>query len=299
MVRAFRTVVFFPSNPNVMHRYRVLLALASLLAAPAGAQDRTITLAGRTVAVWEGKGTGTGPAPILFFSHGFGACETSSNFLKTTLAARGYWVFAPRHADARCGAYRGTPPVVPFRLPAEWSDATYVNRANDLLAIHGALQASAAYAKRLDFSRVGYVGHSLGGYTVVGLSGGWRAWGTPPGLRAVLALSPYIEPFVEHRTMAGLSVPIMFQGGTADNGVTPFVTRRGGAYDSAPAPKYLVVFRGATHAAWGDRRTQSHDDIIAYSTAFLDRYVRGLPVSKELTTTRAGVAGLKFDETAR
>jgi predicted dienelactone hydrolase len=279
-----------------MHRYRVLLALASLLAAPAAAQDRTITLAGRTVAVWEGKGTGAGPAPILFFSHGFGACETSSNFLKTTLAARGYWVFAPRHADASCGSFRGTPPTVPFGLPAEWSDATYVNRANDLLAIHGALQASATFAKRLDFSRVGYVGHSLGGYTVVGLAGGWRAWGTPPGLRAVLALSPYIEPFVEHRTMAGLSVPIMFQGGTADNGVTPFVTRRGGAYDSAPAPKYLVVFRGATHAAWGDRRKQSHDDIVAYSVAFLDRYVRNREATPALTTVRSGVASLKFDE---
>jgi predicted dienelactone hydrolase len=277
-----------------MHRYRVLLALAPLLAAPAAAQDRTIPLAGRQVAVWEPRGTNTGPAPVLFFSHGFGACETSSKFLKTTLAARGYWVFAPRHADARCGARRGTAPAVPFRLPAEWSDATYVDRANDLLAVHGALQASATYAKRLDFSRVGYVGHSLGGYTVVGLAGGWRAWGTPPGLRAVLALSPYIEPFVEHRTMSNVSVPIMFQGGTADNGVTPFVTRRGGAYDSAPAPKYLVVFSGATHEAWGDRRTGSHDDIVAYSIAFLDRYVRDRAPTPTLTSVRSGVAALRF-----
>jgi predicted dienelactone hydrolase len=277
-----------------MHRYRVLLALAPLLAAPAAAQDRTITLAGRQVAVWEPRGTSTGRAPVLFFSHGFGACETSSNFLKTTLAARGYWVFAPRHADARCGAKQATPPAVPFGLPGEWSDATYVDRANDLLAIHGALQASATYAKRLDFSRVGYVGHSLGGYTVVGLAGGWRAWGPPPGLRAVLAMSPYIEPFVEHHTMANLSVPIMFQGGTADDGVTPFVTRRGGAYDSAPAPKYLVVFSGATHEAWGDRRKGSHDDIVAYSIAFLDRYVRDRAPSATLTTVRSGVAALRF-----
>jgi predicted dienelactone hydrolase len=281
-----------------MHRYRVLLAIAPLLAAPAAAQDRTITIAGRQVAVWEPRGTGTRPAPVLFFSHGFGACETSSNFLKTRLAARGYWVFAPRHADALCGSRGGTAPVVPFRLPAEWSDATYVNRANDLLAIHGGLQASPAYAKRLDFSRIGYVGHSLGGYTVVGLAGGWRTWAKPPGLRAVLALSPYVEPFVHHRTMSGVSVPIMFQGGTADEGVTPFVTRRGGAYDSAPAPKYLVVFSGATHAAWGDRRTQNHADIMAYSVAFLDRYVRDRPAMPVLTSARPRVAALRFEEAA-
>jgi predicted dienelactone hydrolase len=232
---------------------------------------------------------------VLFFSHGFGGCETGSNFLKTALAARGYWVFAPRHADAGCGAPPGAPSV-PFGLPARWSDATYANRANDILAIHGALQSNKAFAHRLDFSRVGYVGHSLGGYTAVGLAGGWSAWGRTPGVRAVLALSPYVEPFLAHSTMSGLTVPVMFQGGTADEGMTPFLTRRGGGYDSAPTPKYLVVFTGATHAAWGDRSWRSHENIVAYSIAFLDQYVKGI-ASPTLTTVRPGVASFKFDTT--
>lgn len=284
-----------------MHRLRhISLALGlTAIAVRAQAQDRIITLAGRTVAVWEGKGNGTTPAPMLFFSHGLGGCETGSSFLKSSLASHGYWVFAPRHADALCGIRRGTAPAVPFGSPAEWSDATYVGRANDILAIHGALQANAAYARALDFSRVGYVGHSLGGYTVVGLAGGWSAWGKAPGVRAVLALSPYIEPFVRHGTMSGITVPIMFQGGTADEGITPHVTRRGGAYDSAPAPKYLVVFKGARHSAWGDRRNASHDGISAYALAFLDRYVRGMPETTELTARRAGVAELKFETGTR
>jgi hypothetical protein len=130
---------------------------------------------------------------------------------------------------------------------------------------------------------------------VVGLAGGWSAWSKAPGVRAVLALSPYIEPFLQHGTMSGVSVPIMFQGGTADGGVTPYVTRRGGGYDTAPAPKYLVVFTGAAHGAWGDRRNESHDGIVAYSVAFLDRYVRGLPPTAALTTTISGVASLRFD----
>jgi predicted dienelactone hydrolase len=278
-----------------------LLALVVPLATRAAAQDRTIILAGRAVAVWEGKGNGSAPAPVLLFSHGFGGCETGSNFLKTALAAHGYWVFSPRHADARCGAPRAAVPAVPavsFGQPAEWTDATYVNRANDILAVHGALQASPEFAKRLDFSRVGYAGHSLGGYTVVGLAGGWSAWGKAPGVKAVLALSPYIEPFLQHGTMSALTMPIMFQGGTADAGVTPYVTRRGGGYDSAPAPKYLVVFNGATHAAWGDHRNASHDDIVAYAIGFLDQYVRGRAVP-ELTKSRPGVASIRFDEGAR
>jgi predicted dienelactone hydrolase len=279
-------------------RLTLLALLALTLSARAGAQDRIISLAGRQVAVWEPNGAGTAPAPVLFFSHGLGGCETGSNFLKTALAARGYWVFAPRHADAGCGARLVARPEVRFGLPADWSDATYVTRANDILAVHGALQASPAFAGRLDFSRVGYVGHSLGGYTVIGLAGGWSAWGRAPGVRAVLALSPYIEPFLEQGTLSGVYVPIMFQGGTADDGITPYVTRRGGGYDSAPVPKHLVVFTGATHAAWGDRSWRSHDGIVAYSIAFLDRYVRGLPAGAALTTARPGVASIKFDTTA-
>ena len=282
---------------RLVHVALCLLALTR--PAWAGAQDRVITLAGRTVAVWDAKGTGTSAAPVLLFSHGFGGCETGSNFLKTALASRGYWVFAPRHADSRCNPSRAsrTPaPAVPFRYPARWSDATYVDRANDLLAVHGALQASSMFARRVDLARVGYVGHSLGGYTVVGLAGAWSAWRTPPGVRAVLALSPYLEPFVEHGTMAGVSVPIMFQGGTADAGVTPYVTRSGGAYDGASAPKYVVVFRGATHGAWGERRNRSHDGIVAYSVVFLDRYVRDMPADALLTSVGKGVASLRFED---
>jgi hypothetical protein len=114
-------------------------------------------------------------------------------------------------------------------------------------------------------------------------------------VRAVLALSPYIEPYLAHGTMSGISVPIMFQGGTADVGVTPHVTRRGGAYDAAPKPKYLVVFSGAAHSAWGDRSAESHDQIVEYALAFLDRYVRGLPAATTLITAMPGVAALKFD----
>ena len=276
-----------------------LAALFALALSPrVGAQDRIVSLAGREVAVWEAKGSGASRAPVLFFSHGFGGCATGSNFLKTSLAARGYWIFAPRHADARCGATGPiVPPTVSFGRPGDWSDATYVQRANDVLAVHGALHSNPAYASRLDFARVGYVGHSLGGYTVVGLAGGWSAWGKAPGVRAVLALSPYIEPFLSHGTLSGVSVPIMFQGGTADDGVTPYVARRGGGFDQAPSPKYLVVFRGATHGAWGDRRNRSHDDIIAYSVAFLDRYVRELPTDSVLTARRAGVAEIRINVT--
>jgi pimeloyl-ACP methyl ester carboxylesterase len=273
----------------------LVLGSPPLLPAQAPRAPAILSIAGREVAVWEPRTTAPGAAPILFFSHGFGGCATSSRFLKNALAAHGYWVFAPTHRDARCGARPGAPPATPFRAPDEWTDATYADRGEDIRAVQQALQVSPEYARRLDFTRVGYVGHSLGGYTVVGLAGGWHKWTTPRGVRAVLALSPYIEPYVAHATLAGITVPIMFQGGTADAGVTPHVTRRGGAYEAAPRPKYLVVFTGASHAAWGDRRNESHDQIVAYSLAFLDRYVRDLPAKPLLTAPVPGVSSLRFD----
>jgi predicted dienelactone hydrolase len=281
----------------VRSRTRQVVFLTLALCASAHAQDRTLSIAGREVAVWEPRSTALGAAPVLFFSHGFGGCATSSRFLKNALAVHGYWVFAPTHHDARCGARSDAPPVTPFSAPDEWTDATYADRADDIRAVQQALEISPDFARRVDFTRVGYVGHSLGGYTVIGLAGGWHKWTAPAarGVRAVLAMSPYIEPYVTHGTMAGITVPIMFQGGTADAGITPHVTRRGGAYEAAPRPKYLVVFTGASHAAWGDWRKESHEQIVAYSLAFLDRYVRDLPARPLLTTPLPGVASLKFD----
>jgi hypothetical protein len=42
----------------------------------------------------------------------------------------------------------------------------------------------------------------------------------------------------------------MYQGGTLDIGITPFVAKSGGAYDSTPAPKFFAELRAAGHLAW-------------------------------------------------
>jgi predicted dienelactone hydrolase len=55
-----------------------------------------IKVAGRDVAVW--RPLGTAPAighPLILFSHGFGGCNTQSEFLMHALAKAGYLVLAP------------------------------------------------------------------------------------------------------------------------------------------------------------------------------------------------------------
>ena len=76
------------------------------------------------------------------------------------------------------------------------------------------VQRDPRFKDKIDFTRLGLVGHSLGGYTVMGLAGAWPSW-TMPNVKAVLALAPYSEPLNLKHTVGNIAIPVMFQGGTA------------------------------------------------------------------------------------
>ena len=273
---------------------RTGLMFATLVAPVAADAQETVKLGGRDVVVWR-PADATGRQPVIIFSHGFGGCATQSKFLTEALAAHGYWVFAPNHADARCGRRGGfTRLEEPLREPEKWTDHTYANRGEDIRAIVSALATSGEFASHVDLTKLGLLGHSLGGYTVVGLGGGWPSWKLG-GVKAVLALSPYTNPFLAHNTLSGLAVPVMYQGGTVDFGLTPWLRKPNGAYDSSPTPKYFVEFAGAGHLAWTDLRGDAHQRILDYSLPFLDHYVRGTPAAAALTKVENGVADLRYD----
>jgi predicted dienelactone hydrolase len=258
-------------------------ACACLLAAvPLVAADRGIhtSIAGRDVAVWMPAGAApVGGFPLVVFSHGFGGCNTQSVFLMESLANAGYLVVAPDHADAGCGKapesrFGGRHPEEPFQKAEEWSDATYKDRLADVKAVlDAALSAKSFQGVRVDANRVGIAGHSLGGYTALGIAGAWPSW-KDARVKAVLALSPYTEPFVAKGNLAHMQVPVMFQGGTLDFGVSPVVRRPGGTYDRSSGPKYYVEFQGAGHLAWTGLNPHFHDMIDRYSVAFFDRYLK-------------------------
>lgn len=277
--------------------FEIILATCAVASLPAAihAQER-VTLGGRDVVVWSPPLSRSGRQPVLIFSHGFGGCAQQSKFLTEALAAHGYWVFAPNHKDARCngGKSGGGRPEEPFGNPQRWTDRSFVDRRDDIRAIQEALATSPEFASRVDLGRLGYVGHSLGGYTVVGLAGGWASWKTA-GVKAVLALSPYTQPYLVHRTLGGLAAPVMYQGGTLDFGITPSLRREGGVYDATPSPKYFVDFQRAGHLAWTDLRRDAHEEINAYAIAFLDHYVLGASPAPPLTHPLAGVSELRYD----
>lgn len=95
-------------------------------------------------------------------------------------ASAGYLVFAPNHADFSC---KGGAAHVP-QSPAPPRD-----RADDIRLLVGVIGVDPRLAARADLTRLGLVGHSLGGYAVLAL-GGTGAGGRLDGVQAVLALSP-------------------------------------------------------------------------------------------------------------
>ena len=249
-----------------------------------------IDIAGRQVAIWKPSGTAPpGGYPVILFSHGFMGCGTQSVFLTDALARAGYFVLAPNHHDAGCGpGHEGRifeklsimRSEEPFHSPDAWSEATYRDRGVDLEAILDTILKEKSFqGVPLDSSRIGLAGHSLGGYTVLAMAGAWPSW-KDRRVKAVLGVSPYCAPFMKKGDLGHLDVPVMYQGGTLDIGITPFVRRPGGAYDQTSAPKYFIEFAGAGHLAWTNLNKAYQPLIDDYALAFFGRYLKG-PISPD------------------
>jgi predicted dienelactone hydrolase len=132
------------------------------------------------------------------------------------------------------------------------------------------------YKDVIDAECVGLMGHSLGGYTALGLGGAWPGW-RDPRFKAVLALSPYIAPFLAKDVIGDVCVPVMYQTGTRDIAIGPVVTRAAGGYAKSRAPKYLLVLEGAAHFAWTELNLAYRETIAAYAVAFFERELRKRP----------------------
>jgi predicted dienelactone hydrolase len=233
-------------------------------------------IAGVPVSIWRPSGV-SGAAPVIVFSHGWLGSANQSTFLTAGLAAHGYLVIAPDHRDSSGNKRPAGARVDPksFIHPGEWNDTVFRDRRDDIFAIVKALKSDRKWSGAIDWKRFGLAGHSLGGYTVLGLAGAWPSWKLPEKVKAVLALSPFCTPYLANHTLASLHVPVMYQGGTADFGITPFVGKSGGAYDQTSSPDYFINFQGAGHLAFTDLNPRFQVAILAYSLAFFDRYVKG------------------------
>jgi predicted dienelactone hydrolase len=284
-----KAALWYPSSGNPV-AYRYAGGLASMLAvnAPIAA----------------------GRFPLVLFSHGFGGCSTQAAFFTEALAGDGYVVVAPDHRDATV-CHVAAParpankePEEPFRSPRIWSDSTYADRRDDLEVAISDLLRAPDLARHIDATRIAATGHSLGGYTALGISGAWPSWKERRIVAAVL-FSPYAFPFLTNGDLSRIGVPLIYEGGTRDAIITPATQRPGGFYALSPPPKYFVDITGAGHLSFADdacRGAATVRDcsglpipalIDRYAIAFLDRYVKqeqGAP----LVQKAPGITMLEF-----
>jgi predicted dienelactone hydrolase len=235
------------------------------------------------------------PAPLVVFSHGYTGCGLQSVSFTEELARNGYIVAAPDHTDAAiCHIVPPSRAKHPLPFPSQpkifdpsaWNETSRADRRQDVEAVIDHLLKDNEFGPAIDPEKIGLAGHSLGGYTVMGVAGGWPSW-LDPRVRAVLAMSPYVMPFQVKNTLGNVHVPVMYQGGTLDAGITPFLKGPKGAYAVANPPVYFVELRGAGHLAWtncgNEHTTESclahvtNARLIAeYGVAFFDRHLKGL-----------------------
>jgi predicted dienelactone hydrolase len=165
-------------------------------------------------------------------------------------------------------------PDRPFTQPGAWTDATERNRRDDLETLLAYALTHAPYKSTIDPDRIALMGHSLGGYTALGMAGAWRRW-HDSRVKCVLALSPYIAPLLAIDRLEGVRVPVMYQTGTRDIAIAPALLDQGG-YERTAGRKYLVVLQGAGHFAWTELNPEFQDTIGKYAVAFFDQELRGL-----------------------
>lgn len=240
----------------------------------------SVQIAGLNVAVWRPRQV-QGRVPLVVFSHGFHGRNTQSISIMNALSDAGYLVMAPNHQDAMNNLMGMTKPDASFRDAALWDDTTFHNRGQDIAKLLAGLKKDPVWGSQIDWSKVALAGHSLGGYTVLAVAGGWNSWKLL-GIKAVLALSPYCQPLSLKGELGKLGIPVMYQTGTRDVGVAPFLKGPNGAYSKTSAPAYLVEFDQCGHFAWSNfnRNSKEQNAINYYCVSFLDKYLKNKPQAR-------------------
>lgn len=255
--------------------------------------------------------TGAAPYHLVLFFHGAFTCGTQFLFLTEHLARRGYIVAAPDFPDAlrMCGQWERTDSRLrvlgglrdiketgeeeglamledSFRIPG----ASAI--LDELLAWDGDL-ASPFYAA-IDEEKVGLVGHSFGGETILGLIGP-HPLGAYHDRRvgAAVILSGPVFPFQDR--LGEIEIPVMVMQGDVRDNTDLHRERRREVFQEAGGPAYFLMLEGGVHGSFFNGicpqqgsveecvKAEPYARVISqYSAAFIDLYLQGDPAAEDI-----------------
>lgn len=207
------------------------------------------------VEVWSPRAVASGLRPLVLFSHYSGGNRRSSSFLCEHLASHGFVVVALDHSEVVALELRRSDGETPGHRAARVR-AIIASRVPDLRFLLDHMLARADLA--LDPSRVGGVGHSFGGWTVLALPE------ADPRVGSVVALAPGGSD----RPRPGIipcrltfewrrEVPVLFVAGDGDVPVP--LGNVVELYWRAPSPKRMYVLRNADHQHFVDDVEGDHE----------------------------------------
>lgn len=247
------------------------------------------------------------PHPLILFFHGAFTCGTQSLFLTEYLARRGYVVAAPDFPDdlhlcgnqaapldSRLEVLRGLRLI---RQSDEGEQLDMLARSFRVPGVSYIVDAllqlnddpdSSLYGT-MDEERIGAVGHSFGGETILGLTG---AHPDPAcrdeRIRAAVILSGAVFPFQDR--LGEIRLPLMVMQGDAVDDLDLHGIPRRAAYERSQGPAIFLMFLGGVHGSFANGRCPSdltvrecaNTDPIAraineYTVAFFDMYLRTDP----------------------
>ncbi len=123
-----------------------------------GSQERAVPLGPfEPLSLAPGAAPAAGRRPLLLLSHGTGGSALSLGWLARGLAAQGYLVAGVDHH----GNTAARPPYLAEGFLMPWE------RARDLRVLLDQLLADPQWAPHIDSQRIGAIGFSIGGYTVL------------------------------------------------------------------------------------------------------------------------------------
>ncbi len=235
--------------------------------------------------------------PLIVFSHGFGADLTAFAPIAQHWAAHGYVVVAPSHLDGSGKRGQGGPTPV-GGLSALMANAALKteNRLRDVTFILDAIgqieDRVPSLRGRIDSTRIGVAGHSLGAYTAMLVGGvtvdinalkshSFR----DSRVRCVLSISGQGigQQGLSTSSWSALSIPMLSITGSLDRGAGgqgPEWKKQSFDY-SPPGDKYLVFIDGANHFSFGGTKAGDiTESVKACTLSFWEGYLKDVSEAK-------------------
>lgn len=259
---------------------------------------------------------GSGRFPLVLFSHGAYGIRFQSVFYTIALASHGYVVIAPDHQLNTL-----------YEIMVEgWNGADLIpaamQRPYDLLFLIQKFAERNAdpedeFYDLLDMNHVGVTGHSFGGMSAYHTV-------SDPRVKAIVPMAPEgsmvnaVATVLELPFIEDITVPTLMMGGMMDNTLSYQSSMADVWTNQQNPPKwFLTVTRGGHYTftdmcrmkleeladRWGDAEDamndgcnpetnwnylESHEAVLHYAIAFLNRYLRDSPDSAQYLTAEAG-----------